>query len=153
MTDIAIGAPVWTPELPAWLKRGWKALMSTFWTQKGFANATAALHAYASRPLYLGWGTSSGQTASSNDLATAANESRVSGTSSQQTTTVTNDTYQVTGTITAGGARAITELGIFDAAGTGNPPSGGNMCLYGDFSVINLATNDSIAFTFKGKVA
>lgn len=127
--------------------------MSTFWTRKGFANATAALVAYASRPLYLGWGTGSGQSASSTDLATAANESRVTGTASQQTTTVTNDTYQVTGTITAGGARAITELGIFDAAGSGNPPSGGNLDLYGDFSVINLATNDSIAFTFQGKVA
>jgi len=127
--------------------------MATFVTNAGFANNTAAWHAYTSRPLYLSWGTGSGQTASSNALATAANESRATGTSSQQTTTVTSDTYRVAGTLTAGGSRAITELGIFDAAGSGNPPTGGNMDLYGDFSVINLATNDSIAFTFNTKVS
>lgn len=123
--------------------------MTTLVTNSGFANATAAWHAYSSRPLYIGWGTGTGQTASSTDLATAANESRATGTSSQQTTTVTSDTFQVVGTLTAGGARAITEAALFDAAGTGNPPSGGNMDVYGDFSVVNLATNDSIAFTFK----
>lgn len=123
--------------------------MTTLVTNSGFANATAAWHAYSSRPLYIGWGTGTGQTAASTDLATAANESRATGTSSQQTTTVTSDTFQVVGTLTAGGARAITEAALFDAAGTGNPPSGGNMDVYGDFSVVNLATNDSIAFTFK----
>jgi hypothetical protein len=125
--------------------------MGTFMTNKGFANVTAALVAYASLPKYVGWGTGSGQSASSTDLATAANESRVTGSASQTTTTVTNDTYQVTATLTAGGARSITEVAIFDAAGSGNPPSGGNMDLYGDFSVITLATNDSIAFTYKTK--
>ena len=44
---------------------------------------------------------------------------------------------------------AITEVGVFDAAGTGSPPTGGNMDIYGDFSVINLAASDSIAFTIK----
>lgn len=113
----------------------------------GLANITAAWHAYASRALYIGWGTGSGQGVTATDLATAASESRVTGTSSQQTTTTTSDTYQVTGTITATGTRAITEVGVFDAAGTGNPPSGGNLDIYGDFTVINLASGDSIAFT------
>lgn len=155
MTAIALPAPAWTPDLPGWLKKGWKALMGTFVTNAGFANATAAWVAYASRPLYLQWGTGSGQTASSNTVnsTTTTTEARVTGTASQVTTTQTNDTYQVTGTITAAGSRAITELGIHDAAGTGSPPTGGNMDLYGDFSVINLATNDSIAFTYKTKVA
>ncbi len=127
--------------------------MATFITNAGFANAIAAWHAYASRPLYAAWGTGSGQTAASNALATTANESRATGTSSQQTTTVTGDTYRVTATLTAGGSRAITEFGLFDAAGSGDPPSGGNMDFYGDFSVINLATNDSIAFTANTKIA
>jgi hypothetical protein len=150
----AAAALRWSPELPEWLQK-LKLFMGTFWTQAGFANATAALVAYASRPLYLQWGTGSGQTAASNAVnsTSTTTEARVTGTASQVTTTVANDTYQVVGTITAAGARAITELGIFDAAGTGSPPTGGNMDLYGDFSVINLATNDSIAFTFKGKVA
>lgn len=121
--------------------------MAALVVNTGLANITAAWHGYASRGKYIGWGTGSGQTATSTDLATAANESRVDGTTSQQTTTTTNDTMRITGTVTAGGARAITEVATFDAAGTGNPPSGGNMVIYGDFSVINLASGDSIAFT------
>lgn len=113
----------------------------------GLAMITAALHGYASRPKYIGWGTGSAQGVDDTDLAAAADEARTNGTSSQQTTTVTNDTYRVVGTVTAGGARAITEVGVFDAAGSGTPPSGGGMGIYGDFSVINLASGDSIAFT------
>jgi hypothetical protein len=121
--------------------------MASLVVNTGLANATAAWHAYASRARYLGWGTGSGQSATSTDLATAANESRVEGTTSQQTTNTTNDSFRITGTITAGGTRAITEVGVFDAAGSGNPPSGGNLAIYGDFSVINLASGDSVAFT------
>lgn len=114
----------------------------------GLANLTAGWHAYTSRPLYLQWGTGSGAAATANVVTTTSTtEARTTGTSSQQTTSVTSDTYRVTGTITALGTRAITEVGVFDAAGTGNPPTGGNMDIYGDFSVINLAINDSIAFT------
>jgi hypothetical protein len=80
---------------------------------------------------------------------TSTTEARTTGTASQVTTTVTNDTYQVVGTITAAGTRAITEVGVFDAAGSGSPPTGGNMCIYGDFSVVNLSSGDSIAFTVK----
>jgi hypothetical protein len=114
----------------------------------GLANLTTGWHGYASRPLYLQWGTGSGAAATANAVTTTSTtEARTLGTSSQQTTTVTNDTYRVTGTITALGTRAITEVGVFDAAGSGSPPTGGNMDIYGDFSVINLATGDSIAFT------
>jgi hypothetical protein len=116
----------------------------------GLANLTAAWHGYASRPIYLQWGTSSGAAATANVVTTTSTtEARTTGTSSQQTTTVTSDTYQVTGTITAADTRAITEVGVFDAAGSGSPPTGGNMDIYGDFSVINLAIGDSIAFTIK----
>lgn len=148
MTDIAIGAPT----IPMWERfREFIAVMASLVTNKGKDNVTAAWHAYASRPLYLQWGVGSGQGATSNALAdtTGTTEARTAGTSSQQTTTVTNDTFQVTGTITAAGSRAITEVGLFDAAGSGSPPTGGNMDVYGDFSVINLSTNDSIAFTVK----
>jgi hypothetical protein len=114
----------------------------------GLANLTAAWVAYASLPKYLQWGTGSGAAASANTVTTTSTtESRTSGTASQQTTSVTNDTYRVTGTITAAGTRAITEVGVFDAAGSGSPPTGGNMCIYGDFSVINLSSGDAIAFT------
>lgn len=116
----------------------------------GLANITAGWNAYTSRPLYLQWGTGSAAAASANVVTTTTTtEPRTTGTSSQVTTTQTNDTYQVTGTITAAGARAITEVGVFDAAGTGSPPTGGNMDVYGDFGVINLVASDSIAFTVK----
>lgn len=116
----------------------------------GLANLTAAWVAYASVPRYLQWGTGSGAAASANVVTTTSTtEARTNGTPSQVTTTQTNDTFQVVGTITAAGSRAITEVGVFDAAGSGSPPTGGNMDIYGDFSVINLASGDSIAFTIK----
>jgi hypothetical protein len=123
--------------------------MASLVTNNGLANITAAWHNYATRMRHLQWGTGSGQTATSNTVNSTASttEARTAGTSSQQTTNTTNDTYRVTGTITAAGSRAITEVGVFDDAGTGSPPTGGNMGIYGDFSVINLATNDSITFT------
>ncbi|WP_439947179.1 hypothetical protein [Streptomyces sp. BBFR109] len=68
-------------------------------------------------PKYLGWGTGAG-TAASSDVApfTEAAESRVTGTSSQVTTTSTNDTYQVVGTLTAGSSETITETFLSDSA-------------------------------------
>lgn len=116
----------------------------------GLANITSAWVAYASLPKYLQWGTGTGAAASANVVTTTTTtESRATGTVSQVTTTQTNDTYQVVGTITAAGTRAITEVGVFDAAGSGSPPTGGNMGIYGDFAVINLSTGDAIAFTVK----
>lgn len=120
--------------------------MASLVVNTGLANITAAWHNYASRARHIGWGTGSGQGATATDLATAANESRTAGTTSQETTNTTSDTYRITGTITAGGTRAITEVGVFDGAGTGNPPSGDSLAIYGDFSVINLESGDSIQF-------
>lgn len=124
--------------------------MSNVFTNAGKAAVSAAIVSAAAMK-YLQWGVGSGQTASSNALnsTTGTTEARTTGTMSQVTTTATNDTVQVVGTITAAGSRAITEVGVFDAAGSGSPPTGGNMDLYGDFSVINLANGDSIAFTVK----
>jgi hypothetical protein len=48
-------------------------------------------------------------------LFTESAEARVTGTSSQVTTTTTNDTWQVTGTMTATGSRAITEAALADS--------------------------------------
>jgi hypothetical protein len=113
----------------------------------GLARITSLLIAAS---WWFQWGTGSGATASANVVTTTTTtEARTSCTATQQTTTVTNDTMQLTGTITAAGSRAITEVGAFDAVGSGSPPTGGNMDIYGDFTVINLATNDSIAFTVK----
>ncbi len=95
-------------------------------------------------PVNVAWGTGAG-TAVVGDttLFVEASESRTAGTSTQQTTTQTNDTYQVIGTITADGTKTITNSGLFDAA------SGGNMLTKGDFTGVALVINESIQFTWK----
>lgn len=111
----------------------------------GLARITALL---AAASWYLQWGTGSGAAVTANVVTTTSTtEARVAASAAQGTTTVTNDKMQLTGTITAAGTRAITEIGVFDAAGSGSPPAGGNMDVYADFSVINLASGDSVAFT------
>lgn len=111
----------------------------------GLARITSLL---AAASWHLQWGTGSAAAASANAVTTTTTtEARVAATAAQATTTVTNDKVNFTGTLTAAGARAITEIGVFDAAGSGSPPTGGNMDVYGDFSVVNLASGDSIAFT------
>lgn len=111
----------------------------------GLARITTLL---AAASWFLQWGTGSAAAATANVVTTTSTtEARSSATTSQGTTTVTNDKFILTGTITAAGTRAITEVGAFDAVGTGSPPTTGNMDIYGDFTVINLSTGDSIAFT------
>jgi hypothetical protein len=103
-------------------------------------------------PRYLGWGTGAGAgAASSTDLSTAATEARATGTSTQFTTTVTNDTHQVVGTLTANANKTITNVGIFDAAGTGSPPSGG--ALYAIFDGLSQALNSGDSIQFTARVA
>lgn len=68
-------------------------------------------------PKNFGWGTGAG-TAATSDVApfVEAAEARVAGTSSQQTTTSSNDTYQVVGTITSSSNQTITETFLSDSA-------------------------------------
>lgn len=111
----------------------------------GLARVTAALIALS---WWLQWGTGSGAIASANTVTTTSTtEARSSATATQQTVSVTNDTLRLTATITALATRAITEVGAFDAVGTGGPATGGNMDIYGDFAVVNLLVSESIAFT------
>ncbi len=101
----------------------------------------------ATSPKYVGWGTGSGQTVASTNLATPAAPTAttgVTGAISQVTVTTTNDTVQVTATITAGGALSITEAGTFDSA-----TLAAHLMSYSDFAVITLANADSISFTSK----
>jgi hypothetical protein len=97
----------------------------------------------ATQPKYAGWGTGAGTTAVTDTTLFTETGSRATGTATQVTTSTTNDTYQVVGTLTAGGTLAITNAGLFDAV------SSGNLFVKGDFSTINLSSGDSIQFTFK----
>jgi hypothetical protein len=73
----------------------------------------------------------------------------VAGTSSQVTTTQTNDTHQVVGTITSASGQTITNVGVFDAAGTGSPATGGVLYAIFDGLSVALLTGDAIQFTAK----
>lgn len=85
----------------------------------------------------IGWGTGAG-TAAKADIAlfTEASEARVAVVASQPTA----DKNQWTATLTADGAKTITNAGLFDAVGD-------NCVIHGDFTGIVLALNDQIAFT------
>lgn len=101
-------------------------------------------------PKHIGWGTGAGVAAvADTDLFVAAAEARVAGVGSRVTTTVANDTHQVVGTLTAAAGKTITNAGVFDAAGAGSPPAGGNLYVKGDFAGLPLVTGDQIQFTVK----
>lgn len=111
---------------------------------KGFVTSTLT----SSTGKYVGWGTGAGTAAiGDTTLSTEAAEARVSGTQSQQTTTVTNDTYQVAGTLTSASTQTITNAGVLSASTVGT------LILHSDFTGVPLVSGDSIAFTFKLKFA
>lgn len=118
--------------------------MATVLTNKGKEIISDRIMGTGTEPKYVAWGTGAGTSAAADTtLFTESAEARVSGTSSKVTTTTTNDTYQVVGTMTASAGRTITNAGLFDAS------TAGNMFIKTDFTGVVLATNDSITFTFK----
>jgi hypothetical protein len=87
---------------------------------------------------YIGWGTGAGTAAvGDTTLFTEASESRVAATKSQPAA----DTNQWVATMTADGAKTITNAGVFDAS------TSGNLIVKGDFTGIALVLNDQIQFT------
>lgn len=114
--------------------------MASVLTNAGKAIITALLA--ASNAKYVAMGTGGGTATITDTTLFTEVEARTAGTQSQQTTTTTNDTYRVVGTVTATTARAITNAGVFDAS------SSGNLLAKGDFATINLNNGDSIQFTF-----
>ena len=117
------------------------------------AIVTSRLSGGGTEPKQIGWGTGAGTAGATDttlftekalDLATGTG-TRTAGTSSQVTVTTTNDTYQVTGTLTATGAGTVTNVGLFDNSTIGS----GNLYAKADFTGIALAIGDSISFTLK----
>jgi len=115
-------------------------------TNAGLSIITAAIKAAAAEPKYLGWGIGTTESAAADTtLTTASAEARTAGTTVQTNTGgTTNDTYQVTGTITCtAAAKAITEVGLFTAS------TAGNMLMHANFSAINVEVGDSIEFVIQ----
>lgn len=98
-------------------------------------------------PNYIGIGTgatAAARTAALADTALSAPaESRIVGTSSTSTTTVSNDTYQSVATFNMTAARSVDEAMMFDAA------SAGNSFFSSTFGVITLSIGDSLQLTCK----
>ena len=117
--------------------------MATLLVNTGKAIVTHRIIGSGTEPNYVAWGTGAGTTAATDTTLFTEVTPRVLGTASQQTTSVTNDTFQVVGTQTAGTSETITNAGLFDAS------TSGNLFVKGDFTGIALNSGDSIQFTFK----
>lgn len=129
--------------------------MATVITNSGRDIVTNRIIGSGTEPKNVGWGVSAGTAAVADttlfgeralDL-TATTGTRTAGTSSRQTTSVANDTYRVTATLTATGSGTVTNAGLFDNTTIGS----GNLFLKGDFTGIALASGDSITFTFNAQ--
>jgi hypothetical protein len=127
--------------------------MATFVQDDGLDLLVDRFRGSGVEPIYIGWGIGAGTTVrtdttlfSERDVdLTATTGTRTTGTPTQQTTTTTGDTWQLTGTRTATGAGTVTNAGCFDTSTIGS----GRMFLKGDFTGIGLASSDSISFTCK----
>lgn len=122
-------------------------LLATVFTNAGAALITNRVIQAGTAPKNIGWGTGATaaavtDTALQTEAAPTTGGGRTVGTESRTTVSVTNDNYQVTGTVTSGSTLAITEAGLFDAV------SAGNLLIHAVFSAINVLSGDSIAFTF-----
>jgi hypothetical protein len=127
--------------------------MANILANAGRGLLTSRIKGTGTEPLQGGWGTGAGTSAVTDTTLfteTALNLStttgtRVAGTSTQVTTTVTNDTYQVVYTLTAAAGGTVTNTGTFDSSTIG----AGNLFVKGDFTGIALLSGDSITFTVK----
>jgi len=121
---------------------------STAVVNAGRAILTNRIVGSGTEPKYIAMGTGTTAVQLTDTALGGEVESRTTGTSSRTTTTSTNDTYQVTGTVTATASRTIGEAGLFDQSALG-----GNLFVRGVLaSTISLASGDSIAFTFTVQV-
>jgi hypothetical protein len=130
-------------------------------TDAGRAGAASRINGSGAAAAFTSIGIGTGTTAASvSDTALqtgkAADGSADSGvhalatasvTASRVTTTVTNDTAQLVGTITFTGTIAVTESGVFNA------DTNGTMIARQVFSAINVISGDTLQLTWKIKAA
>lgn len=120
--------------------------MATLVVNTGRAIITNRIKGAGTEPNFVSVGTGAGTTALTDTTLFTEVETRVAGTSTQQTTSTTNDTYQVIGTVSITATRALTNAGLFDAV------SSGNLFAKGDFATINLISGDSLQETWKVQI-
>lgn len=110
----------------------------------GLAIITNLMKGAGTEPKWIGIGTGTTPAANGDTaLETPSGEARAVGTSTRQTTNVSNDTYRVVGTITKESAAAdIAEAGTFDAL------TNGNMGVHATFGAIHLEVGNGLELTF-----
>lgn len=125
--------------------------MATVLTQTGRAIISGRMFGTSPSQVeakFVGVGTGAGTAAVTDTTLFTEVGTRISGTSSQVTTTTTNDTWQLLATYTniSGGAQTITNTGDFDALTVGN------LCVKGDLAApATLQIGDAVAFTYQTK--
>ncbi len=110
---------------------------------------TARINGSGTAPIYGQIATGSGATAASVAMNSPTSDPRVAGSASIVTTTTANDSYQVAFTTTLSANATVTQVALWDSAGTGNPAVGGSMFAIAEFTGIVLVAGDSITATCK----
>jgi len=147
---------------PLWINQWYASLISSFlghWASKKdisnlITNAGRALisglingSGTPAAATYVAVGTGTTAAAAGNttlETETAASGlTRAAGTVSLVTTTITNDTAQVTKTFAITGTVAVTEAGLLNAS------SNGTLLCRQVFSAVNVVNTDSLAITWK----
>ena len=113
----------------------------------GLAFLSGLLGGTGTVPTYIALGTDSTAVAGSQTALVAeivdSGLERTTGTVSQETTTATDDTFQITKTFTATGAKTIEEVGILNAA------SGGTMLSRALTTSKAITSGELIAVTYQ----
>lgn len=129
-----------------WIAEG-LILMAVALTSVGLAVITNRIIQAGTAPKNIGWGTGAtaaaiNQTALVAEAAPTTAGGRTVGTESRTTVTAGNDNYRVLGIVTAVSTLAIEEAGLFDAV------SAGVMLMRANHGTVNVASGDSIQYTF-----
>ncbi len=131
------------------LRDSWKS--ENLVVNGGLAFITGLLGGTGTVPTYIALGTDDTAVAGSQTALVAeitdSGLARATGTVSQETTTVTDDTFQITKTFTATGSKTIEEVGIFNAA------SAGTMLSRALTTTKAIDTDENIVVTYKLKLA
>ncbi len=112
--------------------------------RKGREIIAKRLRGESTQPRRVHWGRDdTSPTDTDSNLLDGAAESKVTGTSSIETTDTENDTYRVVGTLISDSSQTIREVGLFNDAD--------ELYIRGKFDGIPLETGDAIQFTIEGR--
>lgn len=112
--------------------------------RKGREIIAKRLRGDSSQPRRVHWGRDdTPPTDTDTSLQDPASESKVTGTTTIETTTTDNDTYRVVGTMVSDSSQEIREVGLYTDED--------DLYLRGTFAGLPLETGDAIQFTIEGR--